>query len=158
MNFPPLTRKLVLLVHVVTSVGFIGGALAFLVLAVAGQSGRAAYADIQLVAQWVLLPAAYLSLLVGVVSSLGTPWGLVRYWWVIAKLLLTALAVAVLQLQMRTIDTLAAAEASGTTATMSAGKSAMVLHGTGGVVVLVVLTLLSILKPRGVTRFAPRST
>lgn len=157
MNFPPLTRKLVLLVHVVTSVGFIGGALAFLVLAVAGQSGRTTYADMQLVARWVLLPAAYLSLMVGIGSSLGTPWGLVRYWWVIAKLLLTALAVAVLQLQMRTIDALAAAEASGTAAMMSAGKSAMVLHGTGGVVVLVVLSLLSILKPRGVTRFAARS-
>lgn len=157
MSFPPLPKKLVLLLHMVTSVGFIGGAAAFLVLALAGLGGRPAYADMQLIAWWVALPAAYLSLLVGIVSSLGTPWGLFRYWWVIAKLGLTVIAVVVLQLQMRTIDALAAAEANGVLATMTAGKTAMVLHASGGLVVLIVLSLLSIIKPRGITRFAPRA-
>ena len=157
MSFPPLPRKLVLLLHMVTSVGFIGGAAAFLVLALAGLGGRPAYADMQLIAWWVALPAAYLSLLVGIVSSLATPWGLFRHWWVIAKLGLTVIAVVVLQLQMRTIDALAAAEANGVLATMTAGKTAMVLHASGGLVVLIVLSLLSIIKPRGITRFAPRA-
>jgi len=157
VSFPPLPRKLVLLLHMVTSVGFIGGAAAFLVLALAGLGGRPAYADMQLIAWWVALPAAYLSLLVGIVSSLATPWGLFRHWWVIAKLGLTVIAVVVLQLQMRTIDALAAAEANGWLAKMTAGKTAMVLHASGGLVVLIVLSLLSIIKPRGITRFAPRA-
>jgi uncharacterized membrane protein len=76
---------------------------------------------------------------------------------VIAKLGLTVIVVVVLQLQLRTIDALAAAEASGALATMTAGKTAMVLHASGGIVVLIVLTLLSIIKPRGVARFAPRA-
>lgn len=156
MSFPPLLRKLVLLLHLVTSVGFVGGAASFLVLALAGLGGEPVYIDMRLIAWWIVLPAAYLSLLVGIVSSLGTPWGLVRYWWVIAKLVLTLIAVVVLQLQLRTIDALAAAEASGDLATLTAGKTAMVLHASGGIVVLIVLTLLSVIKPRGVTRFAPR--
>ena len=75
----------------------------------------------------------------------------------IAKLGLTVIAVVVLQLQMRTIDALAAAEANGVLATMTAGKTAMVLHASGGLVVLIVLSLLSIIKPRGITLFAPRA-
>jgi hypothetical protein len=157
MSFRPLLRKLILFAHVITSVGFIGGVAAFLALALSGAGGRPVYADLQLIAWWVALPAAYLSLVVGVMSSIGTPWGLVRYWWVIAKLVLTIVAVAVLQLQMRTIDALAGAEASGTLVTMSAGKSAMVLHASGGLAVLLLLTLLSVIKPRGVTRFAPHA-
>jgi len=157
LSFPPLLRRLVLLLHVLTSVGFIGGAASFLALALAGLGGRPAYADMQLIAWWVALPAGYLSLLVGIVCSAGTPWGLFRYWWVIAKLGLTVIVVVVLQLQLRTIDALAAAEASGALATMTAGKTAMVLHASGGIVVLIVLTLLSIIKPRGVARFAPRA-
>ena len=155
MNFSPLLRKLVLLVHVITSVGFIGAVAAYLVLAIDGLAGHAVYADLRLVAWWVALPAAYLSIGVGVLSSLGTPWGLVRYWWVIAKLLLTIIAVVVLQLQMRTIDALAAAEASGTLQTAAAGKNAMVLHASGGLLVLVVITLLSVFKPRGTTKLGP---
>ena len=155
MSFPPLLRRLVLLLHVLTSVGFIGGAASFLALALAGLGGRPAYADMQLIAWWVALPAGYLSLLVGIVCSAGTPWGLFRYWWVIAKLGLTV--IVVLQLQLRTIDALAAAEANGALATMTAGKTAMVLHASGGIVVLIVLTILSIIKPRGVARFAPRA-
>lgn len=154
MSFSPAVRKLVLLAHVLTSVGFVGGVAAFLVLAVAGLGGRPVYVDLQLIARWVVLPAAYLSLVIGIFSALGTPWGLFRYWWVIVKLVLTLIAVVVLQLQMRTIDALANAEAIGTVAALGAGRSAMVLHATGGLVVLIALTLLSVFKPRGMTRAA----
>lgn len=154
MSFSPAVRKLVLLAHVLTSVGFVGGVAAFLVLAVAELGGRPVYVDLQLIARWVVLPAAYLSLVIGIFSALGTPWGLFRYWWVIVKLVLTLIAVVVLQLQMRTIDALANAEAIGTVAALGAGRSAMVLHATGGLVVLIALTLLSVFKPRGMTRAA----
>jgi hypothetical protein len=156
LSLPPLARKLLLLAHLTTSVGFVGAVAAFLVLAISGLNGRPVYADLQLGAWWVALPAAWLSLILGLVSALGTPWGLVRHWWVIAKLVLTVVAVAVLQLQMRTIDALAKAQADGTLASLAAGKSAMVLHASGGLAVLLLLALLSVYKPRGVTRFAPR--
>ena len=155
MTLPPLPRKLVLLLHVLTAVGAIGAVGAFLALAVAGAQGMGgAYAAMRLVAWWVLIPLVYASLLVGLLSSLGTPWGIVRHWWVIAKLVLTLVAVIVLQLQTRTIDALAAAEASGTLGAMHEAQAAMLLHSGGGLAVLVVATLLSVLKPRGITRYA----
>lgn len=155
---PVLIRKLVLLLHVTTAVGVIGAVAAFLLLAIAGATGvPGTYGAMRLIAWWLVLPLVYAALLVGVVSSLGTPWGLFRYWWVIAKLGLTLVAAVVLQLQMRTIDALAAAEAGGRLATLPGAQAAMLLHGSGGLAVLLLATLLSVLKPRGITRYALRA-
>src|SRR5690242_12660415 len=50
LSLPPLARKLLLLAHLTTSVGFAGAVAAFLVLAISGLNGRPVYADLQLVA------------------------------------------------------------------------------------------------------------
>ncbi|MEO6012867.1 MAG: hypothetical protein ABIQ30_04685 [Devosia sp.] len=93
------------------------------------------------------------SLLIGVVQSLGTPWGLIRYYWVIIKLVLTLVALAVLMLQTETVDLLARAALAGGLGTMGASRFSMVLHGTGGLAVLLVANVLSVYKPRGMTRY-----
>ena len=158
MTLPPLARKLVLLLHVLTAVGAIGAVAAFLALAIAGAQGQGgAYTAMRLVAWWVVIPLVYAALLIGLVSSLGTPWGVFRHWWVIAKLGLTLLAVVVLQLQTRTIDALAAAETGGSLGGMHEAQAAMLLHSGGGLAVLVVAALLSVLKPRGITRYGLRT-
>lgn len=150
---PPALRKLILFVHVVTSVGFAGAVAAFLVLAVAGLDGMGSvYLALPLVTWWVIVPAAVASLVVGVVASLGTPWGLLKHYWVAIKLILTAVALVVLLLQTRTIGALAALAAAGAIGPASReGQNAMVLHSAGGLVVLLLAALLSTYKLRGLT-------
>ena len=103
---PARLRKLALTAHIIFSVGWFGAVAAFLALAVAGltsrdtQLVRTAYAAMELTARWVIVPLAVASLLSGIIQSLGTPWGLVRHYWVLAKLLLTTFATIILLAKM----------------------------------------------------------
>ena len=69
-----------------------------LVLAVAGltvrdpQIVRAAYLAMNLIAWYVIAPLMFAALLIGVIQSLGTRWGLIQHYWIVAKLVLTAAA------------------------------------------------------------------
>ena len=158
MTLSPGWRKLTLAVHVVTSVGFIGAAAAFLVLALTGAMATdagligAAYLGMRILTWAIVVPLAFASLLVGIVSSLGTPWGLFRHYWVIVKLVLTAIAVGVLMVQTATIDGLAARALTLGPDGMIGARWAMVAHAGGGIAVLLAATALSVWKPRGVTR------
>lgn len=158
MAFTPFWRRLFLVLHVVTSVGFPGAVACFLALAVVGatvadpQIARAVYLAMSLITWEVIVPLALASLILGIVQSLGTPWGLVRYYWIIIKLVLTVLAVAVLLLQTRTINMLADMALAGDLTGMSGSRAGMIVHGAGGLVVLIVATILSVYKPRGMTR------
>ena len=159
----PVLRRLVLFVHVATSVGFVGAAAAFLVLAIAGVTLtdeamlRGVYLGLGLVTAEVLVPLCWASLLLGIVPSLGTPWGLFRYYWVVIKLLLTIVATIVLLLEARSVTAVAELAASGgDIGTAMQARWGMVLHASGGLVVLLVLTALSVYKPRGLTPFGAR--
>jgi len=98
MVMTPGLRKFALTAHVTSSIGWFGGVAAFLALAVAGLTSqdrelvRAAYLAMDVTTWFVIVPLALVSLLSGVVSSLGTKWGLFRYYWVLFKLALTILA------------------------------------------------------------------
>lgn len=96
MTLPPRLRKFVLTAHITSSVGLLGAISGFLVLAIAGMTSqndqlvRAAYPAMELVAWFVIVPLAFASLLIGILQSLGTPWGLFQHWWVLIKFLLTS--------------------------------------------------------------------
>jgi hypothetical protein len=153
MTLPAPWRRALLLVHVTSAVGLVGAVAGFLALALAGAGGDiGVYGAMRVLTVEVIVPLAAASLVVGVASSLLTPWGLLRHYWVIAKLGLTAIAVLVLLLQLPTISGLAEAAARGSLAGDSGGQLAMIVHAGGGLVVLVLATLLSVYKPRGLTR------
>src|SRR5215208_6576209 len=109
----PRLRKVALTAHVVSSVGWLGAAVAYLALAVAAatsddaQMVRAAYLALEPTAWFAIVPLAFASLLTGLVQALGTPWGLFRHYWVLMKLLLTIVATSVLLLHMGTVSSLA---------------------------------------------------
>ena len=158
MTLSPPWRKLVLVLHVTTSLGLIGAVAAFLALAISGATARpdlayAAYRAMQVVTWQVIVSLAFATLLIGIVQSLGTPWGLFRYYWVVVKLALTVIAVAVLMLQTSTIDALAAAASSGNLDGYAGARFSMILHASGGLVVLLIATVLSVYKPRGLTAY-----
>ena len=73
------TRPLILTLHVVSSVGWLGAVASFFVLGLRGlaladhQASLAAYAAMDLVARAVIVPACVASVLTGVVQSLATP-------------------------------------------------------------------------------------
>jgi len=160
----PSLRKLVLTAHITVSVGWLGAVAAFLALAVAGltsrdaQMVRTAYAAMELTARFVIVPLAFASLLSGLIESLGTPWGLFRHYWVLAKLSLTTFAAIVLLAKMPLIGYAArrAAETTSSTADLHGIGIQLAVHAVGGLLVLLVITALSVYKPWGLTSYGRR--
>ena len=155
----PGVRKAVLTAHVVSSVGWVGAVGAYIALDVVALTStnadrvRAAYLGMEITASFVIVPLAIVSVVIGVVNALGTPWGLFRHYWVLVKLLLTVVATAVLLPETRTISRLArAAEA----ATDPGNLPGTLPHSIGGLLVLLIVMILSIYKPRGMTGYGWR--
>lgn len=77
--------------HITVSVGWLGLDGALVALEVTGlgtgDAGERAgiAAAMAAIVVWVLIPVVSASLISGLVLALSTPWGLVRYWWVIFK-------------------------------------------------------------------------
>lgn len=86
-------RKLLLTVHVATTVSVLGADLVLLALGIAGLRGaepQTIYPAARLVGAQLIAPLAVASLGTGLLLGLLTPWGLLRYWWVGIKLGITA--------------------------------------------------------------------
>jgi hypothetical protein len=165
MTMGPRLRRLVLTVHVTSSVAGLGAVATFLLLAIAGATSarpelvRAAYPAMLLIAWAAILPLLAMSLLIGTVQALATPWGLFRHYWVLAKLLLNAVALLVLLLQMNVLGALADAADAGALGQpgWALVRFSPVLHAAGGLIVLLLAVVLSIYKPKGLTRHGWRT-
>jgi len=157
-------RKLALAVHITLSVGWIGAVAAYIALDVAAATGhepqalRSAYLGMDHIARHVIVPLALASLLTGLIMSLGTSWGLIRHYWVVISFVLTLIAVGVLVAETRVIrsfaDVAADPEASG--ADLRALGNTLP-HSIGGTLVLLVVLVLNIYKPQGMTRYGRRT-
>ncbi|WP_284735562.1 hypothetical protein [Dongia deserti] len=160
----PQLRKPVLMAHIIASISSLGAVAVFLLLAIVGLSStngqvvRAAYIANELIAWYVILPLILAALAIGIIQSLGTPWGLFRHYWVLAKLLLTVVTIYVLLQQMDGISHMAGVAADGavTDADLLGLRRSMRMHAAGGLVMLLLLVALSIYKPRGMTRYGWR--
>ncbi len=161
MTMTPRLRKLALTVHITSSVGWLGAVIAFLALVVASlttqdtQMVSATWIMIEFIGWFAIVPLALASLLTGLVMSLGTKWGLFRHYWVLIKLLLTILATIVLLLNMQTVSYIAGVAAETGNADID-GLWSELIHAGGGLLVLLVATILSVYKPHGMTRYGLR--
>jgi hypothetical protein len=92
------------------------------------------------------------------VSSLGTGWGLLRSYWVLVKLLITPFATVILLVHTQPIELLAeaAARARIFDADLHQAQILMVVASSTALVTLLVLTTLSVYKPRGLTPYGAR--
>lgn len=157
-------RKLALTVHVVTSVGFPGAVACFLALAIVGLTStdpqviRGVYLAMDLIAWFVIVPLSFASPLTGLVSSLGTYWGLFRYYWVVLKILITIPSTVILLIHMRPIDYMARVTSDATAVGVDLGKVQvqLVVASAAALLVLLVATVLSVYKPRGMTKYGWR--
>ncbi len=161
----PGARKVALTVHVVCSVGWLGAVAAFLAMAIAGPTTedtrvvRGAYLMMDVLIWRVIVPLCGASLATGLVSSLGTPWGLFRHHWVLAKLFLNVFATVILLLYTQTVGYLAGVAASPTWAPADVAllqSPTAVLHACGALVLLLVAATLAVFKPQGLTRYGAR--
>lgn len=161
MVMSPRLRKFSLTVHVASSVGWLGAAAAYLGLVVGAlthpdpQMVRAAYLAMEPITWFAIVPLAFASLLTGLVESLGSQWGLFRHYWVLFKLLLTVFATAVLLGNTQTVRSLAALATDTPNADIG-GLKGQLLHSGGGLLVLLVTTVLAVYKPRGMTPYGRR--
>src|SRR5262245_37648232 len=157
-------RQLALTAHVTSSVGWLGAVAGFLALAVAGLTTqdaarvRAAYLAMEVITWSVIVPFCLATLLTGLVSSLGTAWGLFRHYWVVAKLLLTLVATVIVLLHTQPIGRVAAAAAETTLgiADLRQVRIQLVADAGAALLVLLVNTALGVYKPRGMTRYGWR--
>ncbi|WFU88719.1 hypothetical protein QA644_06550 [Rhizobium sp. CC1099] len=164
MIMTPGFRKIALITHIVSSVGSLGAVAGFLALAVVGltsqdaQVMRSLYVGMEVIARFVVVPLVFASLLTGLVQALGTTWGLFRHYWILVKLLLTLFTLIVLLLQMEGISYMATASAETTllNTDLLGLRRSLVIHAAGGLVVLLVTTMLSVYKPHGMTRYGWR--
>jgi DMSO/TMAO reductase YedYZ heme-binding membrane subunit len=163
MIMTPRLRKFALAAHIASSVGWIGAVAGYIALDVAAASSqdaqtlRAAYLAMESIAWYVIVPLALASLLTGLVMSLGTKWGLFLHYWVLISLLLTVIATIVLLAETRIISYFADIAADPTTSgddLRALGNT--LVHSVGGTVVLLVILVLNVYKPRGMTRYGWR--
>jgi DMSO/TMAO reductase YedYZ heme-binding membrane subunit len=163
MIMRPRLRRFALAAHIALAVGWIGAVAGFIALDVAAatsqdaQTLRACYLAMGLIAWYVIVPLALASLLTGLLMSLGTRWGLFRHYWVMISLLLTIIATFVLLVETQTISYFARIAADPTTSgeDLRALGSTLV-HSVGGTVVLLVILVLNVYKPRGMTPYGWR--
>ena len=164
MTMTPPIRKLTLTAHVTTSVGWLGALAVFLAHALASllsqdeQMVRAASLAMGVAAWFVLMPLSFASLITGLVQALGTAWGLFRHYWVLFKLLLTAVATIVLLLKLEPTSYLAAvaAEATFSSTDLIGLRTSLMVHAAGGLLVLLAAAALAVYKPAGMTRYGVR--
>jgi uncharacterized membrane protein len=159
MIMPPRLRKLMLTTHVTASVGWLGAVVVFLTLAIVGltsddeQLVRAVHLAGERITRLVILPMALASLVTGLVSSLGSTWGLFRHYWVIFKLVMNVAATMVLLLYTQTVAHFAAIAANPGAGLGELRAPTFVVHSGAAVLVLLGATVLAVYKPRGMTRY-----
>jgi hypothetical protein len=134
-------------------------ALAMTTLAITGATAddhavrRGAYELMHIFDLTIVIPSVVLAVITGLVVSLGTPWGLVRYWWVLLKFVISLVIPVIATIQSGWIE-----ELQTRTADPAADPG-----GTGLVLVLCMLlyaallwtaVILSVVKPGRKTRWA----
>ncbi len=164
MTLRPRLRRFVLTAHITFAVGWLGAVATFLALAIVGlttpdaQRVRAVYLALGLIARLVIVPLSFAPLVTGPILSLGTPWGLFRHYWILAKLLINSLSTLILLIHLQPITLLvdAAAQATVFSADLHSLQVEMVVASASALLALLVATALAVYKPRGMTPYGWR--
>jgi hypothetical protein len=155
MKLSPRWRKLLLVVHLVAAVGWVGAELVLLALAVSGLRGtdpRTVYPAAGLVGVWLVAPLAVVTLGTGLLQGLLTPWGLIRHWWVTIKLALTTLMTGLVFFALLPGLRAAADAATGSGILTAADRAQFLVPPSVASSLLVLNVILSVYKPGGQLR------
>jgi hypothetical protein len=167
-KMPRNLRKLVLTVHVVVSVGWIGIEAGLLALGLTGlyirdpEVLRATYVATGIFGGIFLAPVSMGTLVTGVLLSVGTPWGLVRHYWVLVKFVLSVALVAsgilVLNrgLQEAAVKVSEVPLSTLTSADVDTLRFQIIASVSVALLLLITATTLSVYEPWGRTWFGRR--
>ena len=164
MTMAPAARKFTLTVHIVSSIGWLGAVVTFLTLAVVGLTStepemvRGAYIAMEVNYLFAIVPFGLVSLVSGIVASLGTRWGLFKHYWVLVKLLVTIPTCFLMLVHVQPVSYLArvAAKAPLASSDLAALRLQLVAYAVAATLILLTMTVLSVYKPRGRTRYGQR--
>lgn len=151
-------RQVLVFLHVTSSLGWTGAGAANVVLAVTGATTssaevrRVAYGLIDRIDVALVIPLAFTTLVGGVLVSVATPWGLVRHWWVLVKLVLT---VAVIIFSTFGIGVWVYQSIDASAGGGESPVAIRLVQGAGAnIVAFVFMSFVSFVKPWGATPWA----
>lgn len=151
MTLPQPRQKLLLTVHVATSVGVFGADLSLLALGAAGVAGAdpvTIYPAARLVAAWLVAPLAVMALGTGLALGLLTRWGLFTYWWVTIKLaIVVVLTGAVLFVLVPALGATADAVTGATPQLSARQRLPLLIAPAVASALLAVAVVLAVFKP-----------
>ncbi|WP_019814315.1 hypothetical protein [Saccharomonospora saliphila] len=156
----PSARKALLVVHIGVAVAWLGVdvVLGVLVLRTVVSSDptvvAVSYQAVELFAVWTLLPLGLLTLLSGIVLGRGTRWGVLRYRWVVVKLVIAVVLTALVPLALQPTVEAAGEYGRAMLAGEPTGETPTNLYFPPIVssIALVVALVLAVYKPWGRTR------
>jgi hypothetical protein len=139
-------HRALLVVHILTAVGWFGLAVTVAFIATVGSSTEnVAFYEVIESTLWLSVPLGLAAAASGVALSVTTRWGLARHWWVVAK---EAITVAVIVTDVLVVGpAMARAVDAGVPGEIPGPVYA---HG----IVLAIATALSVIKPRARTPLA----
>lgn len=152
-------RQVWMVLHIISSIGWLGTILACIALSAASLTtddlGRisALYTAMEVLADVFFLPGTALLVVTGVLLGLGTKWGLVKWWWVLVKLIvgLALFAAGAFNLRFAVYN---AADKAGGLQPLESSVDVSLFGMLGVMAVLgIFAALLSVLKPWGRTKW-----
>jgi hypothetical protein len=155
----PTLRKAMLVLHVISGVGWMGVDIALLVLLISARTTSdpilvaSGLNALRMIVPVAVPPLSISSVVTGLILGLGTPWGLLRYWWVLVKLVLslimTILVFVALVPGVNSISVLVATGTSADTLRASLGPllTGLLFPPIVSFLMLGIATILSIFKP-----------
>jgi hypothetical protein len=151
--------------HLISSLAWLGAVASFLLLSISAirshdtEISKAAYVLMNRLGLYLILPLCLGSLITGIYLSLSTRWGLIRYYWVATKFVLTIVATIALVLHQFTAVARAAKLATSPFGDLfpiheldDIGTQ-LVADSSLAIVLLFVATVLAIYKPWGLTGY-----
>lgn len=152
-------RRSVLVLHILSAGSWVGidvlvAVLVYLGMTAEPSTAALAYQALGAVVVWPMLGAALATLATGLLLGLGTKWGLVRYRWVLVKLVITiALTVlVVVALRPSMPEAVEYGEQLGAGIAPTRDVSDLIFPPVVSLVALSFATTLSVFKPWGRTR------
>ena len=158
----PWLRKLLLAMHITASVGWVGAIVCYIAVNVAALTSsnqtvvRGSYLLLEPMLTYAITPLAVVALISGIVLALATPWGLWRHRWVVSSLWLTLLALVLLVAHINGDDIAELTIIANDTSVPAASDLADLPNAIGGLILVSVVLVLNVYKPRGLTRRGKR--
>jgi hypothetical protein len=155
----PAMRKSVMVLHAITGIGWMGVDIALFVLLITARTTDDAtlvvsgFNAIRIIVPVAVPPLSLGILVTGLILGWGTPWGLVRHWWVLVKLILSLIMTVLVFLSLvpaaSSIPVLSATPMSADAVRAGLGSlpTQLMFPPIVSFLMLGVATILSIFKP-----------